>query len=303
MYEDFFKLATSPFDLGPDPDRLYVTDAIREALATLAYGVNRRKGFILLTGDVGTGKTTILNLFMRWLQEREASTAFIFNPRLEPDDFLDLMMLDFGQERGVESKSQRMLRFNRWLLERYHAQTPVVLLVDEAQQLSEVVLEELRLLTNLETPMHKLLQIVLCGQPELNKVLARPSLRQLSQRITLRCSTAPFSAEQTAEYIIQRLRFSGDEGSNLFDPEAIGVIHRISAGIPRVINAICEQLLVEAYCEGQRTIDVRMVDKVGRERDLGVIFHDSDKDSLQGAPSPDVIYDESVAQHAMEGNS
>lgn len=270
MYEQHFHLETSPFCLGPDPDSLYVTETVTEALAILAYGVNRRKGFILMTGDVGTGKTTILNVFMRWLQGRGASTAFIFNPHLKPDDFLDLMLLDFGLERGAESKSQCMQRFNRWLLERYHAQNPVVLLVDEAQQLSEEVLEELRLLTNLETPMHKLLQIVLCGQPELNELLARPSLRQLRQRISLRCSTAPFRAEQTAEYISQRLRASGARDLNLFDSRAVHLLHRISGGIPRVINLLCEQLLIEAYCDGRTTIDAEMVIRVTRERGLWI---------------------------------
>lgn len=268
MYEQYFHLEASPFSLGPDPDSLYVTETVTEALAVLAYGVNRRKGFILLTGDVGTGKTTILNVFLRWLQARGASTAFIFNPHLKPDDFIDLMLLDFGLDRGAESKSQCMLRFNRWLLERYDSQSPVVLLVDESQQLSEEVLEELRLLTNLETHMHKLLQIVLCGQPELNELLARPSLRQLRQRIGLRCKTVPFREDQTGEYIRQRLRAAGASDVNLFDPGAVHLVHQISGGIPRVINALCEQLLIEAYCDNRPAIDAEMVTGVARERGL-----------------------------------
>ncbi len=269
MYEEYFHLKASPFSLGPDPDSVYITETITEALAMLAYGVNRQTGFILLTGDVGTGKTTILNIFMRWLRGQGAATGFIFNPHLKPDDFLDLVLSDFGLARGEQSKSQWMAQFNRWLLERYHENSRVVLLVDEAQQLSEEVLEELRLLTNLETPMHKLLQIVLCGQPELNDLLSRPSLRQLRQRIGLRCRTAPFTAEQTSEYISQRLRSAGARDSSLFDPEAVRLIHQYAGGIPRVINALCDQLLIEAYCDGRPSVCIDIVRKVAIERELG----------------------------------
>ncbi len=265
MYEKYFHLAESPFNAGPDPKFLYMTDAVREALSVLAYGVKERKGFILLTGDVGTGKTTILNVFLDWLQKQDASTAFIFNPHLKPDEFVELVWADFGIQTGQDNKSQCMLRFSRWLLERYRAQRPVVLFVDEAQQLSEEVLEELRLLTNLETPKHKLLQIVLCGQPELLQLVARPSLRQLRQRIALRCRTAPLSVEQTAEYIQQRLRIAGAGDEKVFNPEALSLIHTISRGTPRIINLLGEHLLIDAYCDGRKTIDADMVAKSARE--------------------------------------
>lgn len=284
MYEEYFHLAASPFSLGPDPDGLYVTPVIREALAVLAYGVNRRKGFILLTGDVGTGKTTILNVFMRWLHARGASTALIFNPHLEANDFLGAMLNDFGLGNPGESKSQLMLRFNRWLLEQYRANTPVVLLVDEAQQLSESVLEELRLLTNLETPTDKLLQIVLCGQPELHELLARPSLRQLRQRISLRCSTAPLAEDQTAEYITQRLRTSGATRTDLFSPDAVQKIHGFAAGIPRVINMLCEQLLIEAYCDSRPVIEVAMVTKVAIQNGLHIEGNEEGESEAEYTP-------------------
>jgi len=199
MYEAHFHLKVAPFTLNPDPRFLYVTPLVKEALATLAYGVTNRKGFVLLTGDVGTGKTTLLNVFVQWLAKNSAATAFIFNPRMEPDEFLDFMMADFGIDCDSTSKSRRMIAINQWLLNRHQKGQPAVLIVDEAQQLSENTLEELRLLTNLETPTHKLLQIVLSGQSELEKVLARPSLRQLKQRITLRCKTLPLSYIQTTE--------------------------------------------------------------------------------------------------------
>lgn len=268
MYEKYFHLAESPFNAGPDPKFLYMTDVIREALSVLAYGVKERKGFILLTGDVGTGKTTILNVFLDWLQTQDASTAFIFNPHLQPDDLVELVLADFGIERGTDSKGQCMLRFSRWLLERYRAQRPVVLFVDEAQQLSEEVLEELRLLTNLETPRHKLLQIVLCGQPELVQLIARPSLRQLRQRIALRCRTTPLSLDQTGEYIRWRLNIAGAGDGKVFEPEALSVVHGISRGIPRVINLLCEQLLIAAYCDGRKTISAEMVQKTATEIEM-----------------------------------
>ena len=188
MYEKHFNLTARALQPESRSAVSYVTDPVKEALATLAYGVANRKGFVLLTGDVGTGKTTLLNVFMQWLGKRSAATAFIFNPRMKPDEFLEFMMADFGISCDATSKGRRLLALNSWLLERHALGQPVVLIVDEAQQLSADMLEELRLLTNLETPTHKLLQIVLSGQNELESILARSSLRQLRQRITLRCS-------------------------------------------------------------------------------------------------------------------
>jgi len=268
MYQEYFHFAESPFSMGPDPKFLYLTDTIREALSVLAYGINNRKGFLLLTGDVGTGKTTTLNALMDWLQGQGASTASINIPHLSPDDFVELVWADFGLERGTQSKSQCMQRFAAWLLERYRSDCPVVLFVDEGQQLSEDVLEELRLLTNLETPRHKLLQIILCGQPELNDLIEKPSLRQLRQRIALRCHTAPLTRGQTSEYIQWRVRIAGSGEHNLFDPGAVLLIHRISGGIPRVINLICEHLLIAAYCDRRHAIDERAVEQTARDLEL-----------------------------------
>lgn len=268
MYEKHFNLAAPPFNVSPDPRFLYSTGTVKEALSVMAYGVNARKGFVLLTGDVGTGKTTILNIFLEWLRRRNAATAFIFNPHLEPDEFLKAMMADFGVDCSSKEKSRVLIELNRWLLERHAAGQIAVLVIDEAQQLSAEVLEELRLLTNLETPTQKLLQIVLSGQPELNDILARPSLRQLRQRITLRCKTEAFSAEQTAAYIAQRLQVAGAGTSEIFEPEAVASIHEISGGIARVINLLCEQSLIDAYCDGNRKIGRKTVECVAQEFDL-----------------------------------
>ena len=265
MYEKHFNLTAAPFNLNPDPRFLYTTDAVKEALATLAYGITNRKGFVLLTGDVGTGKTTLLNVFMQWLAKRSAATAFIFNPRMGPDEFLDFMMADFGISCDAASKGRRLLALNNWLLERHEMGQPVVLIVDEAQQLSGEMLEELRLLTNLETPTHKLLQIVLSGQTELDGILARPSLRQLRQRITLRCSTLPLTSLQTAEYIARRIQVAGGECIEMFDPESLELIHRYSGGIVRLINLICEQALISAFCDGETRITAKHIEHSSRE--------------------------------------
>lgn len=269
MYEKHFNLTTAPFNLNPDPRFLYVTDTVKEALATLAYGIANRKGFVLLTGDVGTGKTTLLNVFMQWLVKRSAATAFIFNPRMAPDEFLDFMMADFGVDCDAVSKGRRLMALNSWLLERHAARQPVVLIVDEAQQLSDEMLEELRLLTNLETPTHKLLQIVLSGQTELDAILARPSLRQLRQRITLRCTTQPLTYLQTAEYIARRIQVAGGQDTNnIFDLESLELIHRYSGGIVRLINLICERSLINAFCDGETRIVARHIEQSARELQL-----------------------------------
>src|SRR5208282_3434016 len=269
MYEKHFNLAIAPFNLNPDPRFLYVTDPIREALATLAYVVTKSKGFVLLTGDVGTGKTTLLNVFMQWLNKRSAATAFIFNPRMKPDEFLDFMMADFGITCASDTKSRRLLALNDWLLSRHEVGQPVVLIVDEAQQLSDEMLEELRLLTNLETPTHKLIQVVLSGQTELDRILARPSLRQLRQRITLWCRTLPLSNLQTAEYVAQRIRVAGGQSSQIFHPDSIALIHRYSGGIVRVINLLCEQALISAFCDGEPQVTAKHIEHAAREIELG----------------------------------
>src|ERR1700742_245342 len=201
MYQKFFGLRESPFNVNPDPRYLFLTRQIQEALAGLTYGIQNRKGFILLTGEVGTGKTTLLNRLLDWLHGQRVATAYIFNSRLEGTHLFEFMMAEFEIPCESREKSLVLLRLNQWLLERYRAGETAVLIVDEAQNLSDEVLEEIRLLTNLETSTEKLLQIVLTGQPELEEKLKLPQLRQLRQRITLRCRTAPLSIEETFGYI------------------------------------------------------------------------------------------------------
>jgi len=268
MYKKFFGLRENPFNVNPDPRFLFSTRHTEEAFAVLTYGIQSRKGFITLTGEVGTGKTTLLNKLLDWLHEQSLATAFVFNSRLNVTQFLDFMMADFGIPCETRMKSQVLIRLNQWLLERYRAGETAVLVVDEAQNLSPQVLEEIRLLTNLETATEKLLQIVLSGQPELEQKLNLPGLRQLRQRITLRCRTYPLTLEETSGYIEERLRIAGGDGTIIFAPDTVEAVHRYARGIPRVVNLLCEHALISAFVDQKRPVQVATIDEVAREFDL-----------------------------------
>lgn len=209
MYREFFQLEKYPFNNSPDPAFLCMLPHAREALACLEYGIAARKGFLVLLGEVGTGKTTLLRSAINTLRGTSVHTSFIFNPRLEMLEFLEFMLSDFGLTPVNKTKSGMLLQLNRWLVDRFAAGDTCVLIVDEAQSLSTELLEEIRLLTNLETDTQKLLQIVLSGQPELESTLRDPGLRQLRQRIALWCRTQPLTREQTGEYMQQRLTIAG----------------------------------------------------------------------------------------------
>jgi len=216
MYKTFFGLKENPFNVNPDPRYLFLTKEIEEALSGLMYGVQNRKGFITLTGEVGTGKTTLINRLLDWLHQRRVRTAFLFNSRMNTNQLFDFILAEFGIACESRSKSQQLMQLNQWLMERYRAGETTVLIVDEAQNLTYPVLEEIRLLTNLETSTEKLLQIVLSGQQELEEKLKLPELRQLRQRIMLRCKTSPLTKEQTHDYIAERLRIAGASGELIF---------------------------------------------------------------------------------------
>ncbi len=272
MYKKFFGLKENPFNVNPDPRYLFMTQNTQEALSCLTYGIQKRRGFILLSGEVGTGKTTLLNKLLSWLQRYRVATSFIFNPGLEPSQFFEYMLADFGLDSVSGQKSQMLWRLNKWLLERYRVGGTAVLVVDEAQNLSPEVLEEIRLLTNLETSTEKLLQIVLSGQPELEDKLSRPELRQLRQRITMRCRTLPLTLEETAKYVETRLAVAGADGRPIFSPEAVEAIFDYSRGIPRVINLLCEHGLINAFAQEQRPVSVATIQEVAREFELDVVI-------------------------------
>ncbi|OLE84310.1 MAG: hypothetical protein AUG07_06735 [Acidobacteria bacterium 13_1_20CM_2_60_10] len=269
MYEKFFGLRESPFNVNPDPRYLFLTPSTQEALASLAYGIRGRKGIILLTGEVGTGKTTLLNRLLDWLRHEQAVTAFIFNTRLSVTEFFDCLTADFGISCQSPSKSHVLLGLNRWLLDRYRAGETAVLIVDEAQNLSQQLLEEIRLLSNLETSTEKLLQIVLSGQPELEEKLKHAQLRQFRQRITVRARTGPLSLQETHGYIAERLRIAGANGEPIFAPGAVESVYNYARGIPRVINVLCEHALINSFADQQRPVPTHLVDEVAREFELG----------------------------------
>jgi len=268
MYKTFFGLKDNPFNVNPDPRYLFLTKEIEEALSGLMYGIQNRKGFITLTGEVGTGKTTLINRLLEWLHQRRVRTAFLFNSRMNTSQLFDFILAEFGISCDTRSKSQQLMRLNQWLLDRYRAGETTVLIVDEAQNLTYPVLEEIRLLTNLETSTEKLLQIVLAGQQELEEKLKLPELRQLRQRIMLRCKTSPLTKEQTHDYIAERLRIAGASGELIFPPKTVETIHLYSLGIPRVVNLICEHSLINAYVEQQRSISPKIVEDVAHEFQL-----------------------------------
>ncbi len=268
MYKEFFGLRANPFNVNPDPRYLFLTRHTEEALACLTYGIQSRKGFVLLTGEVGTGKTTLINKLMEWLRLQQVATAFIFNSRMDVPQLLDFMMTDFGIPCDTTSKSQILQRLYNWLLDRYRAGETAVLIIDEAQSLSDEALEEIRMLTNLETFTEKLLQIVLVGQPELEQRLKQPQLRQLRQRLSLRAKTHPLNLEETKSYIAQRLRIAGANGEPIFDDDATLAIFRYALGIPRVINLLCEHCLVSAFVDRKKTVSADVVDSVARDFDL-----------------------------------
>lgn len=301
MYKGFFGLKESPFNVNPDPRYLYLTKQTEEALTVLMYGIQARKGIITLTGEVGTGKTTLVNRVLDWLNHRQIRTAFIFNSRINTSQFFDLILAEFGISCDSKSKSQQLMKLNQWLLERYRAGETTALIVDEAQNLTYPVLEEIRLLTNLETSTEKLLQIVLSGQPELEEKLKLPQLRQLRQRVTLRSKTVPLTNEQTHEYVGERLRVAGANGNPIFSPKAIDVVYKYAEGIPRVVNLLCEHSLINAFAANQHLIQPETVEEVAREFELDETRPTASPDSLK--ISSEVYNSESFLQNLGEALS
>jgi general secretion pathway protein A len=253
--------------MTPDPAFLYLGETHREGLATLIYGVESRKGFVVLTGEVGTGKTTLLHALLSQLDPSTPS-AFIFNPRLEPVDFLHMLCDEFGIEKRCRTKAEYLLALNHFLIECLKQDRTALLIIDEAQNLSAEMLEEVRLLSNLETPRSKLLQIMLVGQPELDEVLDRPDLRQLRQRIALRFHLSPFNAEEIDHYVDERLRLAGYTGKGMFDRSARKALRVYTGGVPRLVNVVCDSALLTGYSRGLSTLDAGVIEEVARDLHL-----------------------------------
>lgn len=258
LYLSYYGLGEKPFNLTPDPRFLFLTPSHREALAQLIYGVRERKGFILLTGEVGTGKTTLLRTLLTRLDER-TEVALVTNATLQFDEILEYILADFGVTGVAGTRAQRLMVLNRFLIDHQRAGINTVIILDEAQNLDGRTLEQIRLLSNFETHSEKLLQIVLAGQPELRVKLQRPQLRQLRQRIGLRCAVGPLDAEQVGQYIVSHLRVAGAADLQLFSGAAIRRIAEYSQGVPRVVNMVCDHSLLVGYANQVRRIDTDIV--------------------------------------------
>ncbi|MHB8770228.1 MAG: ExeA family protein [Syntrophales bacterium] len=260
MYEAYFGLKENPFSLSPDPQYLYLSPQHREALNCLIYGIGERKGFMVVTGGIGTGKTTLCRALLAGLDGTTAS-ALIFNPALSEIELLKTINEEFGIKLAGRGTKKRYLDgLNAFLMKNFAAGRNAVLLIDEAQNLSHGVLEQIRMLSNLETVREKLIQIILLGQPELRRLLALPSLRQLNERITVRYDLKPLVREDVRRYIEHRLDTAGGERlGDSFTAGSYDLIYRMSRGIPRRINAICDRALLIAYGKDVRAIDRRLV--------------------------------------------
>jgi general secretion pathway protein A len=262
MYNAFFGFKLNPFNMSPDPSFLYRSAQHQEALANLMYGVQTRKGFILLTGEVGTGKTTMLECLRDFLNAQQISFASLFNSRLTVSQFFEMLAYDFDLQCNRLSKTEVLLALNTMLLQRTAAGRTTVLIVDEAHNLEWDVLEEIRLLGNLETRKGKLLQVIVAGQQELDAKLERPEFRQLKQRISLRCALRGFEPAEAAEYINSRMARAGVPDQQIISPEIITEIHYRSQGIPRLINSICDNLLLTSFAMECKTTTTEMLDEV-----------------------------------------
>lgn len=269
MYTHFFQLKQAPFSIAPDPHYLYMSERHREALAHLLYGINSGGGFVLLTGEIGAGKTTVCRCFLEQIPE-SCNIAYIFNPKLTVDELLQSICDEFGISTPKTEQNSGTVKayvdaLNAHLLSSHGKGQSNVLVIDEAQNLSADVLEQLRLLTNLETNERKLLQIILIGQPELRDMLASPSLQQLAQRVIARYHLGSLSLVETARYILHRLSVAGLSAASPFRPNTMQLIHQLTQGVPRKINLLCDRALLGAYAEGKRSVEQSIIKKAAAE--------------------------------------
>jgi general secretion pathway protein A len=260
MYLNFYGLKERPFNTTPDPKFLYPTQAHREALARLVYGIQQSKGFIVLTGEVGTGKTTLLHALLQRLDESTA-VAFLFNSTLSFDGVLEYVLEEFGVGKTASTPAQRLFALNNFLVERRRVGQSTVLILDEAQNLDSRTLEQIRLLSNFESSNEKLLQILLVGQPELRAKLNLPELRQLKQRIALSSTIRPLTPKEVYECIRTRLRIAGASDLGIFSDRAVTRIADYTGGIPRLVNILCDHCLVIGYADQERRIGLDIVDR------------------------------------------
>ncbi len=270
MYQQYYGLRELPFELTPNPKFLYLTRQHREALSTLEYGLSSGKGVTVLIGEAGTGKTTLLHAALESEHCRHVTCVYLMNPTLTRNEFIEMLSVQFGlSAQAATSKATLLKELDAVLRERRARGQITALLIDEAQSLSDELLEEIRLLANNETSTEKLLSLVLAGQPELRDRLNENELRQLKQRVTLRCEIRPFTVQETAAYIAGRIRTAGGDAAKLFTREAVVLIHERSGGIPRTISVMCDNALLTGFGLGKQPVSYQMVLEVAQDFDLG----------------------------------
>jgi len=285
VYNTFFELDCDPFRVNPDPSFLYLSESHSEALATLVYAVRERKGFICLSGEVGTGKTTVLNAMLQKLDRSVVQTAYIFNTLLGVEDFFSYLLDELGLEPIQPfRKSAALQALNAYLINRLKRGLQTLLVIDEAQNLSVELLEEIRLLSNLETPQSKLLQILMVGQPELKEKLEQPELRQLRQRVELMHEITRLNAVETAEYIRERLALAGDRRGDIFDEACSRTVFAYAGGIPRIINVLCDNALLTAFSRMERHLRPETIKEAADA--LGLAVSERQPDSYLSRPAP-----------------
>jgi general secretion pathway protein A len=271
MYKTFYGLRRNPFEITPDPSFLFATGRHNDALAALYYGVQRRKGFVVMTGEAGTGKTMLVRCLLQLLKGSNVTYAYVFNSRLSSLEFLQYVVADLGLAASGKTKGELLREIGAYLIRRHQKNLTTVLVADEAHLLSAEVLEEIRLLTNLETSRDKLLQILLVGQPELDEKLDSVQLRQLKQRIALRSQLMPLNLEETLGYIQRRLYIAGANSSApLFPDDTVARIHHHSHGIPRLINTVCENALIGAFARQLKAVPPEIIEEVATDFRLDV---------------------------------
>lgn len=254
MYGNFYGFKEKPFEITPDPRFVYLSENHKEALAHLRYAMREGKGFSVITGEAGTGKTTLVHVLLRKL-EGNIRTSYIFNPILDREDFLNFICDDLGiTPGGMKTRGECLTALYNFLLDCFARNEKVFLIIDEAQSLASALLQEIRLLTNLETARHKLLHVILLGQPELDQILKQPRFRPLKQRINVRYQMKPLNLKETKEYILYRLKRAGAGNQSIFDNGAINKIYRYSSGIPRLINIVCDNALLTGFSSEKKRI-------------------------------------------------
>lgn len=269
MYKKFYGFKEKPFEIAPDPAFVFLSEVHQEALAHLQYAIHEGKGFSVITGEAGTGKTTLVRKLLNNIEGDSIKTCYVFNPIMDSTDFLHYICTDLGIESdGIKSRGQSLTALHNYLLQCFTKNEKVFLIIDEAQSLDTNLLQEVRLLTNLETTKYKLLHVILLGQPELNQTLSEPRFRPLKQRITIRYHLRPLTLSESKEYIIYRLKRAGSRNPAIFDDNAIKEIFRYSKGIPRLINIVGDNALLTGFSRDKNRIDKKIIKSVIRDIEI-----------------------------------